>query len=132
MIYKVTLNEKVYTVEVEKGDAILLDVSSAPVSTAQPPVAPAATSAVAAPVVPATAAPAAIAGGEVIPAPLPGTVLDMKVATGQAVTKGQVLLIIEAMKMENEIFAPRDGVVAQVVCEKGSSVNTGEPLVVLA
>ena len=125
MIYKVTLNGKVYKVEVEKGEALLLDVSSVPVVTAPPPT-------VAAAPVSAAAAPSAVTGGEVISAPLPGTVLELKVAVGQTVAKGQVLLIIEAMKMENEIFAPRDGTVSQVTCEKGGNVNTGEPLVVLA
>ena len=64
-------------------------------------------------------------------APMPGTILDIKVAAGQAVKKGDVLVILEAMKMENEIMAPRDGKVAQVACTKGSTVNTGDALVVL-
>ena len=62
---------------------------------------------------------------------MPGNILDVKVAAGQAVKKGDVLLILEAMKMENEIMAPRDGKVAQVVCSKGSTVNTGDALIVL-
>ena len=63
---------------------------------------------------------------------MPGTVLEVKVTPGQAVKAGDVLLVLEAMKMENEILAPRDGTVAQVVVTKGSTVDTGAPLVVLA
>ena len=62
---------------------------------------------------------------------MPGTILDVKVAQGQAVKKGDVLLILEAMKMENEILAPQDGTVAQVAVSKGASVNSGDALVVL-
>jgi biotin carboxyl carrier protein len=62
---------------------------------------------------------------------MPGTILGVKVTQGQAVKKGQVLLILEAMKMENEIVAPRDGVIAQIITTQGASVDTGAPLVVL-
>ena len=62
---------------------------------------------------------------------MPGNILDVKVAAGQMVKKGDVLVILEAMKMENEIMAPRDGKVAQVACTKGATVNTGDALVVL-
>ena len=86
----------------------------------------------AAPVVAAPAPAAApVAGGEKINAPMPGNILDVKVAAGQMVKKGDVLVILEAMKMENEIMAPRDGKVAQVACTKGATVNTGDALVVL-
>ena len=82
---------------------------------------------------PVPAAPSAgLASGEVVPAPLPGVVLAVKVSAGQAVKKGDVLCIIEAMKMENEVFAPRDGTVAQVAAVKGANVDTGAPLVVLS
>ncbi|MBQ7848860.1 MAG: acetyl-CoA carboxylase biotin carboxyl carrier protein subunit, partial [Clostridia bacterium] len=77
------------------------------------------------------AAPAPVAGGEKVNAPMPGNIRDVKVAAGQTVKKGDVLVILEAMKMENEIMAPRDGKVAQVACTKGSTVNTGDALVVL-
>ena len=62
---------------------------------------------------------------------MPGTILDVKVSNGQAVKKGDVLVILEAMKMENEIMAPRDGVVASVNTSKGSSVNSGDVLLSL-
>ena len=67
-----------------------------------------------------------------VPSPLPGTVLQVKVSAGEAVKAGQLLLIIEAMKMENEVLAPRDGTVAQIVAAKGATVNTGDALVVLS
>lgn len=132
MKYKVTLNAKVYEVEVEEGSAMLVDEyeSYAPAPVPAPVAAPAAAAPVAA--APASAAPAAAtAAGEVIPSPLPGTVLKVNVSAGEQVKEGQVLLVIEAMKMENEIMAPKDGTVAQIVAAKGATVNTGDPLVVI-
>lgn len=72
------------------------------------------------------------AAGEVVAAPMPGNILSVNVAQGAAVKSGDILVILEAMKMENEILAPRDGTVAQVVVTKGATVDTGAPLVVLA
>ena len=63
---------------------------------------------------------------------MPGTILDVKVAAGQAVKKGDILVILEAMKMENEIMAPQDGTVASVPAKKGDSVNPGDLLAVIA
>ena len=133
MKYKVTLNNRVYEVEVEAGQAMLLDeyevaapAAPAPVVAAAPVAAP-----VAAPAA-APAAPAAVAAGETVTAPMPGTILKVNVAQGQAVKEGELLVVLEAMKMENEIFAPKAGSVAQVVVSKGSSVNTGDVLVVIA
>ena len=74
---------------------------------------------------------AAPAGGTKVNAPMPGTIADVKVAVGDTVTKGQVLVLLEAMKMENEIMAPADGKVTAVLANKGASVNTGDALVVL-
>ncbi len=130
MKYKVTLNQKVYEIEVEQGEAILVDVADAvPVAPTPVPAAAAAGNVPAAPA-PAPAAPT-VGAGEVIPSPLPGNILAVKVAAGEAVTKGQLLVVIEAMKMENEVLSPRDGTVAQVIASKGSVVETGAPLLTL-
>ena len=132
MKYKVTLNSKVYEVEVEEGTAMLVDEYEAYVPAPAPaPVAAAPVPAAAPAPAPAPAA-APQAAGEVVASPLPGTVLQVKVSAGESVKAGQLLLIIEAMKMENEILAPRDGTVAQIVAAKGATVNTGDALVVLS
>lgn len=128
MKYKVTLNGTTYEVEVEKGEAILVDEYAA---VAPAPAAPVAAAPAAAPAPAPAAAPAATAAGEQITAPMPGTILSVKVKQGDAVKAGQILVILEAMKMENEIVAPRDGTIAQVVVAQGASVDTGAPLVVL-
>ena len=73
-----------------------------------------------------------MAGGDPVKAPMPGTILDVKVKAGDVVKGGQTLCVLEAMKMENEIPAPKDGTVAQVVVTKGASVNAGDALVILA
>ena len=117
MKYKITLNGKTYEVEVEEGQAMLVDEYEA-----YKPPAPAA----------APAAPTAVAAGEVVAAPMPGNILKVNCSQGQAVKAGDILVVLEAMKMENEILAPRDGTVAQVVTTKGAVVDTGAPLVVLA
>ena len=82
----------------------------------------------AAPAAPVAAAPA---GGEKVVAPMPGTIVSIAVSAGQSVKSGDVLLVLEAMKMENEIMAPRDGVVAGVHVNKGDSVDSGSLLVSL-
>ena len=112
MKYKVTLNGKTYEVEVEEGKAILLDEYEA--------------------YAPAPAAAAVTAAGETVEAPMPGAILRVEVTQGQAVKAGDLLVVLEAMKMENEILSPRDGTVAQIVVQKGSTVETGSPLIVLA
>ena len=131
MKYKVTLNGKTYEVEVEAGQAMLVDEYAA-FAPAAAPVAAAPTAA--APVPAAAPAPAAAASGagETISSPMPGNILRIEVTQGAAVKKGQTLLVLEAMKMENEIVAPRDGTVAQIVTSKGAVVDTGAPLIVLA
>lgn len=132
MKYKVTLNGKTYEIEVEKGEAIVAAEYDAAAPAAAPVAAPAAAPA-AAPVAPAAPAAAAVTGaGEVVTSPLPGTVLDIKVSAGTPVKQGQLLVIVEAMKMENEILAPKDGTVSQVVATKGATVDSGAPLVVIA
>ncbi len=128
MKYKVTLNGRTYEVEVEAGKAMLLDEYEAIVPSA--PAAPAAAPAAAAP---AAAAPAAAVtgAGEAVNAPMPGTILKVNVTQGQKVAEGAVLCVLEAMKMENEILAPKAGTVTQVLAAKGATVDTGAPLVVI-
>ena len=134
MKYKVTLNGRTYEVEVEAGKAMLLDEYEAIVPSA--PAAPAAPAAATAPAAaaPAAAAPAAAAvtgAGEAVNAPMPGTILKVNVTQGQKVAEGTVLCVLEAMKMENEILAPKAGTVTQVLAAKGATVDTGAPLVVI-
>lgn len=129
MKYKVTLNGKTYEVEVEAGKAVLLDEyeACAPAPAAAPAAAPVAAAAPA-----PSAAPVSIADGEAVTAPMPGNIIRVDVKQGDKVKAGQVLAILEAMKMETEIPAPKDGTVVQVVTSKGAVVETGSPLVVLA
>ena len=125
MKYQVSLNGKQFEVEVEKGS-----VSAVPTGAAPAP-APAAAAPVPAAAPAPTAAPApaaAPAGGETVAAPMPGTILDIRCTAGQAVKGGDVLFILEAMKMENEICAPHDGTVGSVCVQKGASVQTGAAL----
>lgn len=109
--YRVTVNGTVYEVELEE-------------LTGAVPAAPA-------PAAPAPAASSAPAGGERVTAPMPGTILTVNVAPGDAVRRGQVLMILEAMKMENEIMCPRDGKVASVSAAKGATVESGTLLCVI-
>lgn len=126
--FAITVNGVSYEVEVE-------EIGGAPVFAAAPVAAPVAAPApvAAAPVAaPKTAAPAAApAGATSIKAPMPGTINDVKVSVGQSVKKGDILVILEAMKMENEIYAPADGTVASVNVTKGATVNTDDLLVSL-
>lgn len=133
MKYKVTLNGRVYEVEVEEDTAMLVDEYEAYVPAPAPAAAPiaAAPAAPATPVLSANIA-AAAASGDAIPSPLPGTILKVNVSVGQAVKEGDVLVVIEAMKMENDVVAPRAGTVTQVSVPKGATVNTGDTLVVLS
>ena len=127
MKYQVTLNGKIYEVDVTETDAVITSVTQAAPAAVVPaaPAAPAASAAQAAP-----AAPTAVEGEKII-SPMPGTILAVKVAAGQAVKTGDVLFILEAMKMENEIVAPHDGTVKQVLVNKGASVNTDDALAVM-
>ena len=132
MKYIVTVNGKQFDVEVEReGGAKTL--SRSPITRAAPMSAPVSAPPAAAPAAPVSApSPAAGAsGGKTVVSPLPGMVLDVKVSQGAAVKSGQVLLTLEAMKMETEIVAPADGVVASVLVKKGDSVETDAQLVIL-
>ena len=122
--YTITVNGNVYDVTVEEGGA----VAAAPVAVA-PVAAPKA--APAAPKAAPKAAPAGAQGGVKVNAPMPGKILGVKVAAGQAVKKGDVLVVLEAMKMENEIVAPQDGTVASVNTTVGEQVEAGAVLVTL-
>lgn len=110
MKYMVTLNGKKYEIEVEEGQAIVNSVTTAPMAGA--PV-------------------AAPADGTNAVCPMPGTILDVKASVGQAVKAGDVLFILEAMKMENDIVSPADGTVKQILVSKGSTVSTDDVLAVI-
>lgn len=123
--YKVNVNGTEYKVSIE---LISETEAAAPVAAAPAPSAPVAEAAPA-PAAPAAAAPA---GGEKVNAPMPGTILSVNVKVGDAVKKGQVLVILEAMKMENEIMAPCDGTVSGVSVAQGATVDAGSALCSLA
>ena len=112
--YKVTVNGNVYEITIEVVDKA--DIKASAPAPAPVAVAPA----------------SAPAGGQAISAPMPGTILKVNVSNGQAVKKGDVLFVLEAMKMENEIMAPCDGTVAGVSVSAGASVETGTALCSLA
>ena len=116
--YNITVNGVAYSVSVEETAAGAAPVAAAPVAAPAAPKAPAAPA----------AAPKA-AGAVSVKAPMPGNILDVKVAAGASVKAGDVLIILEAMKMENEIVAPQDGTVASVNVNKGDTVNSGDVLV---
>ena len=128
--YNITVNGTTYQVEVEEvGGA---STPSAPrVQAAPAPVAAAPKAAPVAAPAPAPVAAAVAAGGELISAPMPGTIFDIPVVVGQAVKAGDNLIILEAMKMENEIVAPVDGTVKTIHVTKGTSVSSGDALITL-
>lgn len=117
--YTITVNGNVYDVTVEEGSGV---ASSAPVVKAAAPVAKAA------PAAPKAAASTGAAGAVKVTAPMPGKVLKINANNGQAVKKGEAIIILEAMKMENEIVAPQDGTVASVNVTVGQSVEAGDLL----
>lgn len=129
--YNITVNGTTYEVIVEEADGV-----SAPVAYSAPAPTPVAAPAPAAASAPKAAPPApkasASAGGAVkVTSPMPGTILNVKVSVGQQVKKGDVICVLEAMKMENDIPAPQDGVVASINIQKGASVNAGDVIATL-
>lgn len=117
--FNVTVNGKTYDVAVEELGADAAPVAAAPAAAPAP--------AAAAPA-PAPAAAPAVGAGEKVTAPMPGTILDVKVANGASVSKGDVIMVLEAMKMENDIVAPCDGSVTSIVVKKGDTVQSGDTL----
>lgn len=135
MKYKVTLNKRVYEVEVEEGQAMLIDeyeLKAPAAPQAAQPVQQTVSAAASAQQAQAAASSAGIAAGEAVKSPMPGNILKINVSVGQHVDEGDVLLILEAMKMENEVVATKAGTVAQLLVDKGAVVETGAPLVVIA
>lgn len=116
--YTITVNGNVYDVTVEEGTGSTAGAAKAAAPKAAAPKA-----------APKTAAPAGAQGAVKVNAPMPGKILKVNVNAGAAVKKGDVLLVLEAMKMENEICAPQDGTVATVECAAGDSVESGKVLV---
>ena len=137
MKYNVTLNGKIYEVDVTESDAVVTGITQVPVAVAAPAVAPVAVAPVAAPAAPAeapAAAPAVApvsADGTQVKAPMPGTILAVKKNVGEAVKAGDVIVVLEAMKMENDIVAPCDGTVKSINAAKGSTVNTDDVIAVI-
>ena len=132
MKYKVTLNGRTYEVEVEHGKAMLIDEYAANAPAAAPAAAPVAAAPVAAAPAAAPAAGVTVTGGESVTAPMPGNILKVNVSVGQTVKEGDLLVVLEAMKMENEIYAPCAGTVSAVPVQKGATVDTDATLVVIA
>lgn len=133
--FNIKVNGQAYEVEVEEvaggfAPAPVVPVAAAPAPAVAPVAAPAPEKAEAK-AAPAPVSVAAPAGGTQLKAPMPGTVIDFKATNGAAVKKGQTVLILEAMKMENEIVAPADGIIT-FVASKGASVNTDDLLAVIA
>lgn len=115
--YTITVNGTAYDVTVDEADG------AAPAAAAAPAAKPAAPK--------RAAAPAAAAGSSSINAPMRGTIVDVKVKVGDKVSNGTVIAVLEAMKMENDIVADKDGVVASICVNKGEAVETGAPVVTL-
>ena len=124
--YTITVNGTAYEVTVEENGNAAAPVAAAPKAAAP---APKAAPAAAPKAAPKAAAPAGAQGAVKVNAPMPGKILKVNVNAGTAVKKGDVLLVLEAMKMENEICAPQDGTVATVECAAGDSVESGKVLV---
>ena len=123
--YTITVNGNVYEVTVEEG---FTGAASAPKAAAPAPKAAPAAAPKAAPAAPKAAAPAGAQGSVVVTAPMPGKILAVKANAGQAVKKGDVIMVLEAMKMENDIVAPQDGTIASIAVSQGNNVENGAVL----
>ena len=121
--YRITVNGTAYDVAVEEISGGAAPAAAAPAPAAAPAAAPA-------PAAPAPAASGA-AGSVTVAAPMPGKILNIKASVGQAVKKGEVILLLEAMKMENEVVAPEDGTIASINVNAGDSVEAGDTLATL-
>ena len=128
--FNITVNGQTYQVEVEEIGGVQ---TAAPVRAAAPVAAPvaAAPAAPKAAAAPAAAPKAAAGAGDPVKSPMPGNILDVKVKVGDKVSNGTCLVVLEAMKMENEIPAPKDGTVTSVLVSKGATVNAGDVLVTI-
>ena len=129
--YTITVNGVAYSLSGEETGARAAPVPAAPAAPAPKPAAPAPAAAAPAPAPAAPAAPKGAAGAVSVKAPMPGNILDVKVKPGDTVKAGDALIVLEAMKMENEIVAPQDGTVATIEVNKGDVVNSGDTLVTL-
>ena len=127
--YTITVNGTPYNVTVEEGAGA--PVAAAPVAAPAAPAAAPAPAPAAAPAAPAAPATQGTAGSVKVEAPMPGTILYVKVSVGDSVSSGSVLCILEAMKMENEIVAPQDGTVASINVAKSDSVEAGQVIITL-
>ena len=129
MKYKVTLNGRTYEVEVEAGKAMCVAEYEAYAPAAAPVAAPVAAAPVAAaPVAAPAAAGVNVTGGQTVSAPMPGNILKVAVSAGQTVKEGDLICVLEAMKMENEIYAPCGGTITALPISKGATVDTGATL----
>lgn len=117
--YNITVNGKAYDVVVEEADGTSAPAVTAPAPQAAPAAAP----------TPAAAPAPSAEGATKVESPMPGTIIDVKVAAGDTVKNGQVLVILEAMKMENDIVSPADGVIASVNVKQGDSVSANDLLI---
>ena len=130
--YNITVNGTTYEVVVEEvAQDGQVTYTPAPAAAPAPVAAPKAAAAAPAAAPKKAAAPAGAAGSVSVTAPMPGTILEVKATVGQSVKKGDTLCVLEAMKMENDIPAPQDGVVASINVQKGASVNANDVLVTL-
>ena len=130
MKYIVTLRDRTFEVEVENGEAMILDEYEAKAPAAAV-AAPATMAPVAAEAAQQPAAPAAVGAGTPVPAPMPGNIVSLEVKVGDSVAEGDVVAVMEAMKMNVEVVAPCAGVVKQIIVERGAVVATDDAIMII-